>query len=1056
MGMDYPKLRPSTTTDKLSLPELMALYDELSALDLYVIPKQRHSKVPAIRYWRKGAPVIKDRRLIVQDQSKDDISGWCVVCGERSGRLVVLDFDTAEIINNGGDPAGTFQWVQSVSPNNFVLASPAGGVHMYYRLPPEFKMVGNLKPPVRGIDVRGEGGQVVTLGGFNLYENSEADPTGADKKGVPSGHRGTYEKLPDGQYDSIPLMSATLYEWLISKTPKETDGERYADTEQGSQRIEAHLKLPQNEQERVVQELLTFALNDWTKDKTYEEWLQLWMSAHVGSGGAASIRDFLLEHPAIYWRDGNRGRTHFKQAWDTFQAREGGYSVSSLYKLAKDGGWLTKTGYEIPERLFTETINVRYITEWLDKLAEVPKRLLLLSQTGSGKTVALTKLWHRLGQPKTVVFVPSIKLATELANTLKNEHGLPAELYRDNTKGVSRPAVELMDAGVLVTTLQTFATKVHAQGIRMQDYGLVYIEEADQLLIQFGRGGGGDYQSHVSTSEAKQGIACLRDAFENSGVVWCVDATMSRVTYNAAEAMRGQHTISVVKNWWVEPKAPVMLVNDIGIAYQEILRAAEQGKRVVVACDTRAEATRVGDMLSVLAPKKKCLVITRETERHPDVIAFMENVNEAAADYDVVVYNSVMASGVSVYRVCPDVVVQICTYLTPRMNLQMLNRYRQQKEVFCFYRFENRLFSRQAAAIYEEAQKRVDIEAVYANYPIAARTDDAELRAHITSLSVSDEEQQRRDAVAFYCALLEEDGREVKHGVASPVSNIIGQTNKALTAIRKEKKEELARTWIETPPIDAQHPAPSSYTPLQVAQGELHAEIRRALGGNIPKGVEPEIIAQIVEEFTPHLAALLSFVDQSRAVEKSERFLSDRGRAITNLVNHLTLMRVLALVHNVYRSVSDEIYEHQLEPAPFLTALAEQKDAYDSVIKDPRSKFAEVWKIEDEVERAMKFTKIILARIGLKQRLMNRHSGRRCWAIENRERLKQFLEWRGTEAPNTFEDTYIRERTAANTEYLKVYDAFSESQKAAALDMLVRGRVRSLETAIKAVQGESW
>jgi hypothetical protein len=257
--------------------------------------------------------------------------------------------------------------------------------------------------------------------------------------------------------------------------------------------------------------------------------------------------------------------------------------------LAKKAGWLTRTGYEINETL-TEEITYDYISEWLDTLAEVPKRLLLMSQTGTGKTYGIRKLWDMLDQPKTVILVPSIKLATALAEELRVTHGMDATLYRDRETGETLSGEELSTAHILVTTLQTFATKVHNP---MSEYGLVYVEESDQLLAQFARGGGGFYGSHVAEHEARSGFRVVREAMEQSGVVWFVDATMTSITYSVAEATRDVHSIQVVRNTKIKKKATCRFVASKGSAYQEILKGLEIGKRVVVAVDYE-DCRRVG------------------------------------------------------------------------------------------------------------------------------------------------------------------------------------------------------------------------------------------------------------------------------------------------------------------------------------------------------------------------------------------------------------------------------------------------------------------------------
>lgn len=996
---------------KLPLSELMAIYDEFTQLGLYLVPKRRKTKVPVWAFWEKKdnqlMNILSSRDEALDWQRRSDVSGWCVVAGELSQRLVVLDFDTAEIRNNGVDPTNLYEFIQSMSPNGFVLRSPANGVHMYYRLPEHLPMVGNQTPPVQGMDVRGQGGQVVTIGGYNRYDNNhEKGDMIADKKGVPDGHCDTYGKLDFGDYRSIPMMSDELYSWLTtakqSVVSDDAIAENYGLTEMGMKRVEAHFQQSLNERESLIVECLGYILGAWDETKTYEQWLQVWMAAHHGASGSAKVRDYILTHDAVYWRDGENGRQHFKRAWDTHEQKESGVTVASLFWLAKRCGWLTRTGYEIPEDV-CETIDVVRISDWLEGLGEIPRRLLLMSQTGTGKTYAMSKLWHMLGNPKTVIFVPSIKLAIALAETLRTEHGIDATLYRDTETGYTRSAEDLTHAKVLVTTLQTFANKVENP---MSEYGLVILEEADQLLQQFARGGGGLYGSHVSEREARNGFRVIREAMEQSGTVWFVDATMTQISYTVAEATRSTHEIKVVKNLHHNEKSKVTFVQDKATAYQRVLTALEQGKRVVVVTDTATiaeEVTQTMKMLGALDGKRHLLVI-RSTERNPEVIKFMENVNEGAKSYDFVAYNSVMASGVSITEVKPDLIVQICTFLSPRTNLQMLNRYRVQDRVLCYYRTGENLYARRVNEILSETRQRVNLESQMVNIPLAARSSDAELRAHIAALSISDVEVQERSAREFYQALLAEDGRKVEFSEGEPVSAIIKYTLKGVSEIRKNMREMIAASWQSIEPIDRDHPAKSEYGTLEVVLGETHAMIERALRGNIPEHVDPTIIYNRVMEFHRFGFILTAFVKQELALRKTEEFLADRRRSVMTLMNNVTTMRIISQLHKLYHNLDEVLTDEVLEERAlgFVTSLVEHKDGYDAIIHSKRQKFDEVYKRNtDTKQRAVDFAKILLARIGLKQRMERSHRQGDTtfyrYSIVNMEEAREFLRWRNAD-----------------------------------------------------------
>ena len=977
----------------LTYSHLEAIYDELSGLGLYVVPKGRNIKFPVPKYWSKSQKTHCDRETALKEQQTDSVSGWCVITGHASSRLVVLDFDPNEIKKYGKEPEQVLKNIRDLSPNDFMVTTPTNGVHLYYTLPEDFKMFGNISPPVQGVDLRAEGGQVLTLGSYYVYVGADAQ-----KKGVEDGHLGYYEKRDDGDYSHIPMMTADLYEWLMS-TP-DLRGENYAETKLGHARVEEHAKRNTDEKISLSLECLSHILAEWDEDTDYERWYQLWMSAHHASDGSKLVRDFILTHPSVFWHDGDKGRKHFVRAWDTYSTIEGGYTSSSLFWMARQSGWLERTGYEIPDRR-AELINVRYVGDWFNTLEDIPKRLLLQSQTGSGKTYNIKQLWDKVGQPKAVVFVPSIKLASELANTLKRTHGIPATLYRDTDTGSILESEDLYDAQFLVTTLQTFGTRVFDRGVDMSDYSLVYIEESDQLLSQFARGGGGDYHSHVKEAESRLGFNVLRAAMGLSDYVWCVDATMSKVTYDAATWLN--ETIEVVQNRYVSQKSPVEFVDDKMEAYQLAVNSLVRGERVVVSCDTRADATEIYEIMFNIGElaDKNVLLITGATERHPEVRNFMANINELAGEYDLVVYNSVMASGVSVVSTTPDLVIQISRYLTPRTNLQMLNRYRKQKRVVCWYLYSENLYSDRSKNILERATERAKLEAVLANMPLVDRSSDAKLRGHIASVSVADDTAQQRSPREFYQSLLRMDGREVFNVEKAPVSMELSHSLQGVQAMKRAKEELIARQWRTVPPIDEDRPPKAEYDDLEVALGEAHAHIERMLLGNIPKDEEDEVIYETVKEFDRLGYVLSMYVSQLEAYASSERNLTHKDKALTSMNNLVTRFYMVTMINVMFKTVDDVLSSEVLlrKGENFLKMIEYSREKYDLVVgKGYRYDTITVKYGDDREKLIATFSKVLLSLIGLKQR--SRRGSRaggvksRDYYIANKEVARRYLTWK--------------------------------------------------------------
>lgn len=1050
----YPDLRYQNETKK-NIRELEAAYSKLTALGLYLMPKLAKDKVPLARYWRKIDPDTYTGEPV---QQRNSVHGWCVATGSRSNRVVVVDIDTAEVIRNGRSAYEVYDFIQSLAPSAFVIETPACGVHIYYHVPEQLDLLGNVRTPYEGVDFRGEGGQVVTIGGVNTYVDEMAV-----KKGVQSGHTAAYKWLPDGDYSSIPEMSDALYDWLNSnhETAKQhaTKGENYAQTPQGMERLRRHFGQPLQERERLTLECLSYVLRDYY-NYGREYWLQVWMSAHHASSGSAIVRDYILSHPAIGWSDGEAGKTKFVKDWATHEYREGGFTASSLLYLARQNGWLKRTGYEIPEEITTK-ISVERVSDWIAALPEIPNRLLLQSQTGSGKTFAIRAIWERLGRPKSVIFVPSIKLAIELGTTLKTVHGLPVTIYRDTDTLTPLEREELRNAQVLVITLQSFATRVENE---MMQYGLVYVEESDQLLAQFARGGGGMYSSHVSEKEARAGFRVLKDAMNHSQTVWMVDATMSRVSYETMVRLSITPP-NVILNTYIAKKSDVYMAESRESVYQAIAEALLANQKVVVAADTVAAAHEIKDLMTQTFPKRKILCITRTTARTREVALFMQDVNEGAKQYDLVVYNSVMASGVSITSVKPDLVVQIANYLTPRNNLQLLNRYREQGQVVVWYQERESLYDGSSEMIYSDATIRATLEAQLIHLPMAERSDLAELRARLATLSVADEAAQQRSPVAFYKALLEGDGRVVVDAQGDPAAETLRHTLMGIRKAKAEQQEIIAGAWPTIPPIDDARPALPEYSDLEVAFGEAHAHVEKSLRGNIPTDTEPEKVYEIVNEFSNTGFVLAAFVMQDEALRRAEQYIIDGGKAITSFVNHITLFTVVSLTKLIFHALDETLSEetYAIRGKEFMLALTPMKEAYNAVVSKAQAFDAIYEKNTTDPERAKAFAKILLAKVGLKQRAERAGIVQGVqtyeYRIVNLEHARLFLSWRNKNEDNSDlsltiapVESKILERQPAVERFMSL----SASEQAKVMAIMTKEPHTSFEMAVMTITNGEW
>src|SRR5690606_14643211 len=245
-------------------------------------------------------------------------------------------------------------------------------------------------------------------------------------------------------------------------------------------RVQSHLEATPEKQTEVVLEALSYALKGgWGERDRYGR-MPLIMSAFAGSNDTR-VRDAFLNCSGEAW-DASTQRETFETWWKQHVPRKGGINVGLLFREARKHGWLQKSSVELSN--YTE-IYAEEVSEWL-LTGTLPSRVLLKSGTGTGKTLAAIALLKTMTEPKAIFFAPSIKLCMNLSASI-SKAGIENTLYIDGRK--TKDAATLKEAKVLVTTLQTFAVKAFASGVRINDYDLVVMDECDELLSAFVRSG---------------------------------------------------------------------------------------------------------------------------------------------------------------------------------------------------------------------------------------------------------------------------------------------------------------------------------------------------------------------------------------------------------------------------------------------------------------------------------------------------------------------------------------------------------------------------------------
>lgn len=139
-----------------------------------VIPVRAEGKAPSIPTWSPyQQTIMPDAEIAKHFNQRSQIA---VVCGNVSGGLEVIDFDTA---GRPGVPEWYVRWIQAVKHSNpelyeklAVASTPSGGRHVFYQCPEAVEGNQKLASTEKGlvmIETRGNGGYVLVAPSTN-YE----------------------------------------------------------------------------------------------------------------------------------------------------------------------------------------------------------------------------------------------------------------------------------------------------------------------------------------------------------------------------------------------------------------------------------------------------------------------------------------------------------------------------------------------------------------------------------------------------------------------------------------------------------------------------------------------------------------------------------------------------------------------------------------------------------------------------------------------------------------------------------------------------------------------
>lgn len=740
-----------------------------------------------------------------------------------------------------------------------------------------------------------------------------------------------------------------------------------------SRRARKHAESRPDQRTPVVLDALKYALDKEWGEQDRDERLKLIMAAYQGSSDYAVMEAF-LDYSSPRW-DSSKQRASLPTWWEHHTPREGGLTIATLFAFARANGWLRTSSIELRDY---QEIHYEEISDFL-LLEDLPDRVLLKSQTGTGKTngaIALLKKMQAEKEVKAIFFSPSIKLCHALSAALTRS-GVENTLYIDGNK--TKDGDTLREAQVLVTTLQTFAVKAYGSGVDVKSYDLVILDECDELLSAFVRSGiSGKLAapSHVDKNQARLGVEALSDLFKYAGRILMLDGTMTDLSRYIALSWSEDHSVGIYVNTFTREKAPVTIYGNVQVIRDEIIQRVAAGAKTVIACDTKAEANLIEKILFLTEAVKpdELIRITGDTASDPRVMAFFDDVEQGAKDYRVVIYNSAMGSGVSILETTPDLFYLIAEYLTPRKLLQMLNRYRVQTEVRAYVRHSENLYATGVQDRFKLLQDAARAEEILIGLNRLERDPLSKVVSNAAILVATDEFEQRRSVREFFAQLLLNEGREVSYHFSEAV--IYEDETKEAREMIKQAKDDIRATWRSVPPIKRGEAFPKDLDPNDIARGLLHGYITEIFPNHDKTDIEDHEIARLALSMGRYRGLIRRWLNPDYIMNTTLAELQDRRKETVAFRLYYIRVELLTLLGELFPDVHGKYDDQDMSSraAKFNELVRDRSAAYD-MIAPVEHKISAIEDEEDqEVDKAIRYARIILKSVGLS---LKRSNGRR-------------------------------------------------------------------------------
>lgn len=305
-----------------SLPDIEAKYQYFRGKGLRVLAKAAgsYTKRPLGDGWQDKPSATLNH--IRETYNKGLSDGLCLAMGPDDNDewyYFAVDCDVKNKTQTNNANA-----IYQLGGETLIIETASRGYHLIYKIKADDPRIRKYDIATRkdvqpDIDIRAHGGQIVTAPSTMIYTGKEATD-----RHLPDGHVGAYTIYKDS---AIAIATEDLLKFVGR-------GEEIAQRKEEA-KIKRAKFAANNVSITQIKSMIDAVLPTLDR-KPVEPWLDMIFAAHSGSGGSQEILGYILDHDAT-----DHDWVRVQNLHKTWQSRDvnGGVSIGTLIKMAKDRGW---------------------------------------------------------------------------------------------------------------------------------------------------------------------------------------------------------------------------------------------------------------------------------------------------------------------------------------------------------------------------------------------------------------------------------------------------------------------------------------------------------------------------------------------------------------------------------------------------------------------------------------------------------------------------------------------------------------------------------------------